>query len=44
MSSFPEFQFSILAAKEWTVEPSTFDVWAGEDSAATLHTELTVTR
>jgi len=25
------------------VEPSTFDVWAGEDSTASLHAELTVT-
>lgn len=29
--------------KVWAVEPSTFDVWAGEDSTATLRTELTVT-
>ena len=39
-----ELQFWSPQTKEWTVEPSTFDVWAGEDSTATLHTELTVTR
>ena len=38
-----ELQFWSPQTKEWTVEPSTFDVWAGEDSTATLHTELTVT-
>lgn len=26
----------------WAVEPGTFDVWVGEDSSATLHTELKV--
>jgi len=25
------------------VEPGSFDVWAGEDSTASLHSELTVT-
>jgi hypothetical protein len=25
------------------VEPGTFDVWAGEDSTASLHAELEVT-
>ena len=30
--------------KQWIVEPSDFDVWAGEDSAASLHADLTVTR
>ena len=39
-----ELQFWSPQRKEWTVEPSTFDVWAGEDSTATLHTELTVTQ
>ena len=28
--------------REWIVEPSEFDVWAGEDSTATLHAQLTV--
>ena len=39
-----ELQFWSPQTKEWTVEPGTFDVWAGEDSTAMLHTELTVTR
>jgi beta-glucosidase len=30
--------------KEWIVEPSEFDVWAGEDSMAGLHADLTVTK
>ena len=30
--------------KQWIVEPSNFDVWAGEDSTASLHADLTVTR
>jgi beta-glucosidase len=28
--------------KEWVVEPSQFDVWAGDDSTASLHADLTV--
>jgi len=39
-----ELQFWSPQTKEWTVEPSTFDVWAGEDSTATLHAQLNVTR
>jgi beta-glucosidase len=31
-------------SKTWVVEPSIFDVWAGQDSAASLHTELTTTK
>ncbi len=38
-----ELQFWSPQTKVWAVEPSTFDVWAGEDSTASLHTELTVT-
>jgi beta-glucosidase len=38
-----ELEFWSPQTKVWAVEPSTFDVWAGEDSAANLHTELTVT-
>jgi beta-glucosidase len=38
-----ELDFWSPQTKMWTVEPSTFDVWAGEDSTASLHTELTVT-
>ncbi|MDQ6871229.1 MAG: beta-glucosidase BglX [Gemmatimonadota bacterium] len=37
-----ELQFWSPQTKKWAVEPGTFDVWAGEDSAAGLHTELTV--
>ena len=29
--------------KEWVEEPSEFDVWAGEDSTAGLHADLSVT-
>lgn len=29
--------------KQWIIEPVTFDVWAGGDSRADLHTEITVT-
>jgi len=29
--------------KDWIIEPSEFDVWAGEDSTAGLHADLTVT-
>jgi beta-glucosidase len=30
--------------KQWIVEPSDFDVWAGEDSKASLHADLKVTQ
>jgi beta-glucosidase len=30
--------------KQWIVEPSEFDVWAGEDSKASLHADLKVTK
>jgi beta-glucosidase len=38
-----ELEFWSPQTKVWAVESSTFDVWAGEDSTATLHTELAVT-
>jgi len=38
-----ELEFWSPQTKAWAVEPSTFDVWAGEDSTASLHTELNVT-
>jgi beta-glucosidase len=38
-----ELHFWDPQTKKWVVEPSTFDVWAGEDSTASLHTELSVT-
>ena len=38
-----ELQFWDPQSKKWVVEPSTFDVWAGEDSTASLHSELNVT-
>ena len=38
-----ELEFWSPQTKTWAVEPSTFDVWAGEDSTAALHAELTVT-
>ena len=37
-----ELQFWDPQTKKWVVEPSTFDVWAGEDSTASLHSELVV--
>jgi beta-glucosidase len=38
-----ELQFWSPQTKKWAVEPATFDVWAGEDSTARVHAELTVT-
>ncbi len=38
-----ELEFWSPQTKAWGVEPGTFDVWAGEDSTATMHAELTVT-
>jgi beta-glucosidase len=38
-----ELEFWSPQTKVWAVEPSTFDVWAGEDSTASLHAELSVT-
>ena len=37
-----ELQFWSPQTKRWVVEPSVFDVWAGEDATAELHTELTI--
>ncbi len=39
-----ELQFWSPQTKKWAVEPSTFDVWAGGDSAATLHAEFAITQ
>jgi beta-glucosidase len=39
-----ELQFWSPQTKVWDVEPGTFDLWAGEDSTASLHTELVVTK
>ena len=39
-----ELQFWSTQSKQWVVEPATFDVWAGEDSAAILHAEFSVNR
>ena len=38
-----ELEFWSPQTKVWAVEPSTFDVWAGDDSTASQHTELAVT-
>jgi beta-glucosidase len=38
-----ELSFWSPQTKTWGVEAGTFDVWAGEDSTASLHTELTLT-
>jgi beta-glucosidase len=32
------------ATRSWVVDPSTFDVWVGSDSSASLHTSFEVTR
>jgi beta-glucosidase len=37
-----ELQYWNPQTRQWIVEPSDFDVWAGEDSTATLHAQLTV--
>jgi len=37
-----ELQFWSPQSQRWVVEPSTFDVWAGEDSRTELHAELTI--
>lgn len=37
-----ELQYWNPQTRAWMVEPGAFDVWAGEDSSATLKTELTV--
>ena len=39
-----ELQYWSPQQKQWIVEPTEFDVWAGEDSGADLHAELTVTQ
>ena len=38
-----ELEFWSPQTKQWAVESGTFDLWTGEDSTASLHTELTVT-
>jgi len=38
-----ELEFWSPQTKAWGVEPGAFDVWAGEDSTASLHADLTVT-
>jgi beta-glucosidase len=37
-----ELEFWSPQTKQWAVEPSAFDVWAGGDSTATLHAALRV--
>jgi beta-glucosidase len=39
-----ELQFWSPQTRQWVVEPGTFDIWAGEDSTAHLHAELSVTQ
>ena len=38
-----ELRYWNAAARDWVIEPSTFDVWVGGDSAATLSTSFEVT-
>ena len=37
-----ELEFWSPQTKAWGVEPGAFDVWAGEDSTASLHAELAI--
>jgi beta-glucosidase len=39
-----ELQYWNPQSKKWIVEASDFDVWAGEDSTASLHADLKVTQ
>jgi beta-glucosidase len=39
-----ELSFWSPQTRAWGVEPGIFDVWAGEDSTASLHTEIVVTK
>jgi beta-glucosidase len=39
-----ELQYWNPQTKQWIVEPSDFDVWAGEDSTASLHADLIITQ
>jgi beta-glucosidase len=39
-----ELQFWSPALKKWVVEPEAFDVWAGDDSQAKVHTEFRLTQ
>jgi beta-glucosidase len=39
-----ELQFWSPALKKWVVEPEQFDVWAGDNSQAKLHTEFRLTQ
>ena len=39
-----ELQFWDPQTKQWVVESSEFDVWAGDDSTASLHADFTVTQ
>jgi len=39
-----ELQFWDPQTKRWVVEPTEFDVWAGGDSRASLHSEFTTTQ
>lgn len=38
-----ELHFWDPQSKQWVVEPSDFDVWAGGDSTTSLHTEFSIT-
>jgi len=39
-----ELQFWSPALRKWVVEPEQFDVWAGDNSQAKLHTEFRLTQ
>ncbi|MGB6668158.1 MAG: fibronectin type III-like domain-contianing protein, partial [Candidatus Acidiferrum sp.] len=37
-----ELTYWSTAKKDWVEEPATFDVWAGEDSRAALHSTFSI--
>lgn len=39
-----ELQFWSPTEKKWVVEPEQFDIWAGDNSQATLHSEFRLTK
>lgn len=39
-----ELEYWQPQTKQWIIEPSDFDVWAGEDSTASLHADLVITQ
>jgi beta-glucosidase len=38
-----ERRYRTTAKRDWVLDASTFDIWVGGDSGATLHADFTVT-